>query len=297
MKNKLLWIVLLGLGGLYLYTVNAPDKDRSFSKDLMDIQADDIQKIEFSSRDKDAFQLIRSGDHWNIVQGIQEKNADNHAVTSLLSQFSRLKAERIISKSKDKWETYAVTDSSGSSIKVTTMNGQTSELIIGKFDFNQEKKQAKTYVRKGDNDETYLVDGFLNMSMSQDAVSYRNQDIVNISKIDSVYKITYTDHNQGLTMHWERGITQIKSDSISISYYLKNIAILKDNTFSDKIPVTDPVYTIEIQSTNQPLIQVDAYEHNPQMYLMGSSQNPNTYFESLLDGSFEKVFTNFVKIR
>lgn len=300
MKNKSLLAVFLVLSGILIYTKLAvPNKDRSFSQDILSIDTSAVVKIDISPKGVNPFQLEKKDGKWNLLQDSLDVEAEESNVTALLSQLSSTKATRIVSRSKNKWQEYEVGDQNGSKIKMTYDNNKVKEIVVGKFIFNQQKKQANTYVRTAKSEDTYLVDGFLSMTVSKEASSYRNQNILSIPSYEALTRITYNHANKDITLRWQRNNEiQNSEDSIAINSYIKQLSNIRGSVFASKKPEAASleqtlVYTL---NDNKPDVTINAYVQNDSMYIIHSTQNPKNYFLCKKDDEYKKTFSDFVNI-
>ncbi|HZY82448.1 MAG TPA: DUF4340 domain-containing protein [Cyclobacteriaceae bacterium] len=174
-NNKILAISLVVLVGVFVVArlVRAPKLEGNLRKELVNIDRTKVTEVRIASRDS-LVTLVKENDKWNIVRGEKKIEADSAAVSRLLQTIQLVEATRMASRKKDKWAGFKV-DSTGTNISVYYGGDKEADFIVGSFGFNQTPGNggiqggqgiaAYTYVRLADEDEVYIVDGFLGASV------------------------------------------------------------------------------------------------------------------------------------
>lgn len=293
MKNTILCIILCILGGMYAFTKRGgQSKDRNFSKDLIALDTTLLQSIAIHHPSVEPFSISRQHNDWILQTDNISVQADESNVNALLSQFMDMQTKQLVSKSQDKWSIYEVDDEKGTTVTFNTGSNQ-SELVVGKFNFNQQKREANTYIRKGGQDNTYLVEGFIGMNLSKDANSYRNQDLLSIPTSKQIDKIEYVDNQKDISLIWERKDKLNEKDSIIVKDYLRKVSNIRGSVFYDKKIKRDRADYIITFDANQDQITLSGYQLSDDQFVVHSSQNPTNYFQSKKQELFKKIFQDF----
>ena len=306
---KTLVIILVTLTAVIIIINMMGDKERSFRSEIVEVDTASVTAVHITIP-KDQVEIILSktggNSNWSVLSEGNKYPADVSVVKNILSQLNDLKAERVAATSKNKWDEYEVSDSTGT--RVILMNGkkELADLYVGKFSYaqppqgsqqnpyQQQRGKMTSFVRLEDEKEVYAVDGFLKMSYQNDVNSYRNKTLVNVGKDDiSRLVFTYPDsENFSLTKNNEQWLIggQI-ADSANMVDYLNKIYRLTSSNFIDPstIKISDATYSLRIEGNNFTPIDLWAYPSDSiTRYVVTSSINPGAEF----DGSKSKLFEN-----
>ncbi len=308
---KTLVIILVILAAVILIIDMMDDKERSFRSEIIEVDTANVTAVHITiPMGNVEIILSRTGGSadWSVLSEGNKYPADINVVSNILSQLNDIKAERVAATSKDKWEQYEVSDSTGT--RVILMNGkkEVADLYIGKFSYaqppqgsqqnpyQQQRGKMTSFVRVEDEKEVYAVDGFLKMSYQNDVNSYRNKSLVNVNKDDiSRLIFNYPDNeNFSLTKnndHWL--IEGQMADSANTVGYLNKIYRLTSSNFVDPstLKISDATYSLRIEGNNFMPIELMAYPSDTITgYVVTSTVNPGAEFDGFKSKLFEKVF-------
>lgn len=294
MKNKTLWIVFAALFAVFLLSKMFNKKSvRSFNTDIIQIDTAAVDKIIFHNADQSAqFELFKSGVQWKVKNNTTEAEALSGAVTSLLSNLNSIKAQRPVAKSQDKWAEYEVGDAKGKRIELLNGNKTLEDLVIGRFNFNQQTRSAKSYIRKSNDDNVYAIDGFLSMSISQSMDAFRNKTVIDIPSAEI----------SSIQLESERGTQQFRKenywinqdgtvqDSAAMVGFVNRLARVNGSSFYDnQLSTSAPIKQMTVTGSTGQSTVVSCYSSDDG-FIIHSSQNPNAYFKSDSTGIFKTMF-------
>ena len=300
MKSKTLIFILLILVvilGVNYYLENK-NGDRTLLADLVEadtsaITAFSIYPNEF---DKQEVRFVRGNDDWKVQYDGKSVNADKSTIFAMLRDLQDLKPTRLASTSKDKWEKYEVTDSLGLSAKIEVDGDVVADLVFGKFDYNQQKQSAASYVRLADQDEVYAVKAYLSMTFNREPEAFRNRSLIMADQFKWT-RVTYTypgDSSFVLTKdgngYWMADGMAV--DSLACANYLASMSRLGGHTYVDEFDpaVATPSHTITFEGENVETITLNAYPwDHPHYQVLVSSKNPSTYISGNND-LFNRTF-------
>lgn len=250
-------------------------------------------------------ELKKEGNQWRVLADGQNYNGDASVITGLINQVNGLKPIRLAARDKDRWEKYELTDSLASVVKLMDSNGELARLYIGKFSYQMPKQQPMmnqnpymrpqgtmtTYVRCGDDNEVYAVEGFLGSTVNRDVDAFRNKQLVKVNK-GEINKITFEyPADSSFTIVKNENVWMsdgITLDSASVANYLSAITALKGTSFTNEAP-QNMTHHIKIQTGPMNTIEVQAKLEDDQVILT-STQNPGSVFKENKDRNFEKLF-------
>jgi hypothetical protein len=173
-NNKILAIALAVLVAIFVLArvFRAPKLEGNVRKELVNLDRTKITEVRIASRDS-LVTLAKDGDKWNVVRNEKKIEADSAAVARLLQTIQLVEASRMASRKKDKWAGFRV-DSTGTNVTVYYDGDKEADIVVGSFGFNQSPGgggqfgqgiSPYTYVRLADEDEVYIVDGYLGASL------------------------------------------------------------------------------------------------------------------------------------
>ncbi len=284
-------LVLVYLGIEFL---GKKERSSSFREKLVEVDTSKVSTIKLYGND--TLHLDRRNSwSWQVENSKGEMvEAQSSSVRSLLNTLMSIKPSRIVTKDKEKWSEYNV-DTAGTRIIVQEGDKKTLDLIVGRFGFNQNAMQQQqmqmggrgmqqfyTYVRLNDENEVYVADQFMSMSLSTDATSYRNTRIWQLTT-DSINSIQYQyPADSGLVLQRSGEQWQVNgntTDSASVVQYLNQIRNLNASGFADDVnpaELENPIASIAVAGAETAHLQF--YPHSRYNLLVTSNRNPSTVF-------------------
>jgi len=298
-SNKTLGIifVLLLIGTILIFTTESTKKERSFKKDIVQIDTSKVTEILISpkSNKTNEVKLVKNGKNWNVTtESGKQFLVPKSKIINLLNQLMVIKPKRLASRSKAKFNEYEVNDSTATRIVVNEGSNKVLNLIIGKFAFKQPRSMS-TFVRLADDTDIYEVDGFLDMSFNKKANDFRDETVINSDKnkwnklrIESTNSESFEVVNNGSAWLLEGEIT----DSTKTDKILSDLVRLTNNSFIDDVteqslPPVDSKLIIE-NDLGEPIV-ITSYR-DASRYIIHSSQNMESYFDGEKIG--EKISLN-----
>ena len=304
-NNKYLIIIFGVLILLFIFVkfYRSVKTERTLKTDIVEVDTAKVDKILLypSSEKGQELTFIREGNSWTVSNGKIKTETEKNDVTNLLSQLLQIKSKRLVSRSKDKWEEYQLTDTSATRIKVFEGGKEKTDLLIGKFTYQQTRDPygrsgitGTSYVRLTSEDEVYANDGFLSFTFNQSFNNWRNQSLISLNKADitrltfrypgdSSFVVSFTDKK------WMLG--NLQADSVKVVNFLNTITNKKASTFDDTFtPVGNSQYQLTIEGNNMSNITIDAFSANGDAFKINSSMNTKSWFSSDAKGLFKDIF-------
>lgn len=314
-NNKTLFLVLLALAAVFAITRFFPGKrsDRSLASGMVQIDTVRITSLQLfpAAEQGEVIGCLKEGGSWNVTHGGITARADQRMVTSILGELQGLKAEQLVSRSKDSWAEYMVTDSLGTRVVVKEGNRTTLDMVVGRFHYQppaqesynpygQNQVSGKTYVRLYKGDEVYSVAGFLAMSVNQTFDRWRDQTVTRFtpSQITRI-SFDYPADSGYIAEKSEAGwmVAGILADSSSIASYLNRASRKTLREFKDGFtPGGDPLYRVSFEGDNMQPLEVRAYPEDEGSIILSSTLNPGTWFRTTRDELFRDLFPDAGKL-
>ena len=307
-KNRtyLLLVILVVALGLYFLLNNLGSDESNFNTELPSFDTSLVNKIELAPAAPNApFHLLKENNHWYVELADKQYAADPYLVSSVLSSMNGTNVKNVVATSSEQWETYNVTEESGTRVRFMKNNKPMADLVLGRFEYIQPKSQMPdqygrrpqgemlSYVRISDEQQVYAIDGMIAMGMGKKPEDFRNKRLVQIAK-ENIIEVDFSYRDGGSFQlvrdndKWKMG--EIWADSASMVTYLRNISSLRGKSFTDILPdVREPYSELRIISGSSDPITLKAYEQDTSNYVITSSQNPTNIFLEQKD-LFEKAF-------
>jgi len=221
----------------------------------------------------------------------------------------RMKSERVAATDNSKWVEFEVSDSTGTRIQLFKNKKMIADLFVGKFNYSQPKGpqnqyqqnrgKMSTYVRPAEDDEVYVVDGFIKMSIQANVDAYRDKTLCAVQKED-LTKITFNyQGNNNFTLKKEADkwfLNGQETDSTLTDKYLNKLARVTSSNFIDDVePLSNtPLHVVQIEGNNILPIEIKAYPADSvNQWIITSSRVPDAKYSGEKAGLFDRVFINW----
>jgi len=300
LSGKFLIIAVILLLGIYLFSTffGVGSNKRTFPDQLLVLDSANVVAISINAlaEGHNPFRLEKKGDEWRVIRDGKDYEVEKGKVERVLQEFKLLKPERMAGKNEKSWQKYEVNDSLGTAVLFELANGETHSLVVGKFTFDQAKRNGTSFVRLNDEEETYAVDGFLSMSVNLSLNSWRNKLLLQGTK-DSWSELKYTfpaDSGYVLTLTgtgWQ--IDDQPADSARVIEFLNSLNLVQSVNFVDDVQVGQtPDLSLRLTPIGLgEVVTIEAFEVSDEHgYLIRSSLNPNSYFSNAQSQLMDKLF-------
>lgn len=290
LNNTSLLIILLLLVGVYFLVTNFElgGAESNIPTSLVTVDTSKVTDILiYPKQGGQEIKLSRASGAWTVSSAGKTANADQNGIGSLLNAFSTIKPKSLAAVSKEKWAKYEVTDSLGTRVKA--MNGSTvlTDIMMGKFSFQQQPQSMTSYVRLYDKSQVFSVDGPVAMGFNRPFDQFRDRNFLAINKAN-VTKLTLESGGQTKTVS-KQGSSWIGTDSLSMDTYLNGLARLSGTGFKDGFTPSTPISKVTIEGNNMSPTVVNCYADG-NGFVLQSSQYPESYFTSDSTTTFKSVF-------
>lgn len=281
-------------------------RSKSFKTELVTIDTALVSKIVIASQGETT-ELLKENDTWKVAIGDGKyAEAQRNSVKGTINSLLTIKPSRIAAKDPAKWKEYQV-DSAGTRVQVFEGARTSLDLVIGRFGFDQQAMQQQqmmggrggmqqfySYVRLHDENEVYVADNFMGMTINANANDYRNKKLLSLTT-DSITSIQFTYPADSafvlskIDSVWNIAGTTV--DSASVAEYLSGIRTINNSNFVDDVQPTalvSPTVSLTIHQNGSADVEVKAYQHPTYKWIIHSSENPMSYFSDaqLMDKLF-----------
>jgi hypothetical protein len=304
-NNKVLVIGLACLIGIFIISklFRSPKLEGNIRKELVSLDTADITEIRMATKGDQpkVIKLIKQKGKWMVTQDDKSYPADKPVVGNVLSTVANLSAERMVSRKKDKWEDYEVGEKS-TDVSIYAGSSLEAEFRVGKTGFNQKQSsgqfggqgmEAYTYVRLADEDEVYMVNGFLEPTFTRGLNDFRDHSFLKFSP-DDVVKVTFTYPADSSFVLEKRDSLWVvpgrAADKSKVDSYLNGISSRSENSFADGFTgIGNAAAKIQIDGLNGPIATVEGWKQDQNWYLR-SSRQPEVFFLSSDASAIGRLF-------
>lgn len=305
--NRILLLILIILVAVFLVAkfLKTGKTEKSFKTELVQLDTSKITTILLypKAEDLEEIRFVLNGNNWTVSKDGVISDVGDNSVEGLLAQLIQVKPKRLAARSTEKWEEYQLTDSLATRIRVIEKgNNETLDLMIGKFTYQQSNDPyggrgnviGTTYVRLWDEEEIYAVDGFLSMSVNREFNSWRNQVITNTRKEDVTKLIFSYPADTGFIALKNDSIWMANgevADSLKIDQFLSSLSYKNSSEFTDDFtPSSNPDFQLTIEGNNFSPVSIQVFSIAGDLYVINSSLNPGSYFQSKREGLYSDLF-------
>lgn len=293
-SNQQLSIALGALAFLFLISnLFGGRPERSFRENLGLVDTTAISLIRINKSGQDPVELRRNDSGWTVQRSDGKSfPAVSSQVRAALGSLQNVNATQLVSTSKSKWSSYDV-DTAGIKVEAFEGNSKKLDLIMGRFEYKQ--SGLMTYVRSGEEDNVYLVNGMLSSGLDKEADEWRNKKLLSgtttewnkltfIYPADSSMQLVKVGNDWKLSDSTMLGASKVRS-------YLNRINNMNGEEFVEKEQAitAEPLFSLQIEGPVTP-ITISAHTDSQYGYLLSSSQNPGVYFNGDASELWEKIF-------
>jgi hypothetical protein len=309
-NDKSFKYLLIGLGILivlsaFLFWADQK-KEKTFKSELTNIDTSEVTKIVIKPKgEKKEINLVKINGMWNVEAGENYfAPAENSRIKNIAANFANLKTKRLAAKTSNKWKDFEVDDSLGTRVKLYKDKKLLADIVVGKFTFEQ-PRSFYSYARLYDDDETYIVDGYLDVVYNKSPSDYRNfylisESYFNWKKLEFIYP-----SDSSFVLKKENNkyfLNDQPADSAKSATALSGMGYATSRNFYDemdpkKIQELEKTYQLKITKEDEKQIEIIAYKKKDGGFVINSSINPGTYFnaDNELMRKFFKSKKDFLK--
>lgn len=297
-SNKILIIALVVLISIFALSkiFRSPRLESNVRKELIRIDTAKvtevrIQPVKVAGKE---IKLIRNGHQWKVLSESKEAIAEGGTVESMLGVLMNLQAQRMVTRKKEKWDTFEVGENS-SRISVYVDGKKTVDFRVGKTGFSQGQGMtgAYTYVRLTDEDEVYSTEGFIGSHFNRTFDDWRNKTFLRVSK-DEVDRIEFTYPDSSFVLQKKDSLWYIGNQTASkskVDRYFDKIRFKNITAFEDGFTVPGPpVLQLNIVGSSGTIATAQAWPKSGEDWVLASSFQEGVYFSGKKSGDIKDIF-------
>ncbi len=237
--------------------------------------------------------FYKEGKEWKVKKDKIIAETDNQTIKNLLSTLKDIKVKSLVTKDKNKWSDYQVTDSTATRVKIVQGKKIVADVYIGRFSYEPSARNygmyggggvmGTTYIRPNKENEVYAVDGFLVFTFNQNFNSFRK---LNLTKFETsqVEKLIFKyPGDSSFTVELKNNKWMIDSspaDSSKVVSFINRISYKSSTNFNDNFNPQENalLYSVTIQGKNINSNTIEAYAWKNDTMVVNSSANPKSWF-------------------
>ena len=164
------------------------------------------------------------------------------------------------------------------------------DIVIGRFNFQQQPQSVSTYVRLHNDVDVYEVDGFLALTFNKDANAFRDGTVIkddsnNWTQLQFDYPADSSFTLSKINNKWY--VDNIKTDSTETANCFRRLSNLSQDKFADDVVINSDqksMYKLTITTDKLEFIELTASVDSTN-YVIISSENPEAKFDGKFFGS------------
>ena len=266
-----IFLVVISLVFVIIKVTKNPNRSNSYNDKLVDFDSQVVDKIEIKNENELVI-LEKIVGQWNVKVGQKQHEAVKSTVETFLQTIQTIKPSRIVSRSVERWPDYDV-DDSGTRVIISGKNDVFLDIILGRFAFEGQRTYYN-FVRLGDENDTYVANNFMKMSLVSQRDDFRNNSVLNI-KNDSLTSIDFIYPDSAFSLikknnEWFKN--NIEVDSTQFKNYFDNIQFVMNKSFSSLDSASVVTHEIIFSFSNRSDIKITASLEKGE-WLIRSSEN------------------------
>jgi hypothetical protein len=292
-NNRILSVVFIALLIIVVVFIflDSDRNERTFREVLVDIDTTAVTKLVIISQASNfqPLNIYKQNNEWFVeLASGKSAHVTNQKIEQSFKELTAIKPKRLAARGQDKWNSFKV-DSTGTRVQIIEGDNVTLDIVLGRFNYQQQPRSVSTYVRIFHDNDVYEVDGFLALTFNQNADAFRDGTIVsgdsnnwNNLKFDYPADSSFTlskNNNKWF-------IDGVETDSLKTANYLRTMSNFSRTNFADDAEIKPnqvPTYNLTITDANLEFTEVNGFVDTS--YVIISSQNPDTQFDGISFGS------------
>lgn len=298
-NNRILLIVfavlLVAVGANEL--VKSSRGERTFRKDIVGIQANDIKKISIFPKNagNKVVDVFLEDTVWKLKVDGKLFAADQNVIKGIADELANMVPERLVANKRELWKDFDITDSLGVKVIIYGNKNDKTEITLGRFSYNQATRKPSSFVRVNKEKEVYAAEGYLSMTFNREINILRDRNIFRGNQND-LMQISFNypaDSSFTLTKQDSKWLLNgAPVDSTLMAGYLTNVSYLNGNDFRDDfIPAsvtTEPLKVI-LTGNNMNPVEIRAFR-DAKGIIINSTENSTSYFSGDQGGLYAGIF-------
>ena len=281
-----IFLVVISLFFVIIKVTKNPDRSKNYNEVLVDFDSQLVNKIKIENENEQVI-LEKISGQWKVKVGQKQHEAVKNTVEAFLQTIQTIKPSRLASRSVDRWSDYNV-DEKGTRVVIFGVKDIFLDIILGRFAFEGQKTYY-SFVRLVDDNDTYVADNFMKMSLVSQRDDFRNNRVLNFRN-DSLTAIDfiYPDSAFSLTKkenYWFKNNVEV--DSIKFKKYHDDVQFIMSKSFASSDSTSVPSHEVIFHFSNRSEIKITGSLEQGGWLIRSSENKDEAWKDPVL---LEKIF-------
>ena len=281
-----IFLVVISLFFVIIKVTKNPDRSKNYNEVLVDFDSQLVNKIKIENENEQVI-LEKISGQWKVKVGQKQHEAVKSTVEAFLQTIQTIKPSRLASRSVDRWSDYNV-DEKGTRVVIFGVKDIFLDIILGRFAFEGQKTYY-SFVRLVDDNDTYVADNFMKMSLVSQRDDFRNNRVLNFRN-DSLTAIDfiYPDSAFSLTKkenYWFKNNVEV--DSIKFKKYHDDVQFIMSKSFASSDSTSVPSHEVIFHFSNRSEIKITGSLEQGGWLIRSSENKDEAWKDPVL---LEKIF-------
>jgi hypothetical protein len=279
-NNKILIGAFAGLAVILALTkvFRSPGRETNLDVDAFKIDTTKVAEISLFPQ-KDSLveiKLEKKDGAWTATQKNISAAVPANTINNFLTEVMAMAPDRIVTRRKDRWAQYGVTDSLASKVIFKNESGRDVAWLIGK------ENGGNTYFRMEGDNEVFASHRNIASTFNTTFSNWRDKSFiritkVNIDRIEFNYPADSAFIIEKINKQWMMGSQKI--DSTKLDQYLAKLNFKEHSVFADGVNVErSPDVTVKFSSGNKEEAVIKGWKHSFYQWVLNSSLQPKVNF-------------------
>lgn len=292
LNNKTLLIILAGLVVVFVLAriIRAPRLESNLPQSLVSADTSKIDRLVITpkSGNGESYTFSRTTGGWSVQRAADAPagfTANVAAVQSALGYLVKMVPERVITRKSEKYAQFGVGDST-TRVQAFVGDDEVAELNIGRTDFSMPSgdmqnpfggggmMRAKTFVRTGDDEHVYAVEGFLESAFNKTFDEWRDKTLLRLKSGD-VMRVRFDYPDSAFVLEKKDNtwvVDGAPADSAAVGNYLSALEFKTATGFADNFTGSTPALSISFEGEQGALAVLKAWVRENDFVVASSAQ-------------------------
>jgi len=284
LKNLLIIFGVLLIAFFAVQLTKRDGRSKSLKGELVALDFAEVSKVEISGP-KGEVVLTKVDTTWTVALPTGEKQTRKDAVRSTIDMLNTIKPDRLASRKKDKWKDYEV-DSTGTRVKVYAGTEVLTDIVLGRFGVAGQR-DFYSFVRLFEDENVYVANGFMKMSISETANDFRDNNVLRLKK-DSLTQIEFKYPEGVFSLSRESGwfLGTDEADSAAVAGFLQGLNYATSKEFQEDSPA-NYTHTVTFSFSDSQDIVLEGLKEGGAVVIKSSENSLEMFNDKAL---WEKIF-------
>ncbi len=274
----------------------------AFEAELWQIDTGSLTSVHWTNATGE-FTLVRENKKWLITYHTRTVAALPKMVDKLLTPLQSVPTQDPISTKTADWEEYGLEEATAIRVQIYEQEVLLEDFWVSPLTEKDSLGVPKTFVRLDGQEEVFRVDGKLSQVFQMPFHQFRDATVLQLDRSLEFKTLEYflkpdSSLYFAKARHWQNDTLAASLDSVALQSFLATLQPVRSTDFADRFDETQATEAfhraLELGTVTAP-IRIECYQDSTWRlpFVLHSSQNPDTYFESDSTGLYQLFFGFF----